>query len=175
MEYSQHAQNPNPIFRATSLHGIPSWGFASNSASLRSSSAACSGDKSPVNSSPVPNSRQSCSTSSRFSASGKRRICSRISVLLTRTIYAFGHGAQGRHWRGKRIKMPANGARLYEPQQQPPGRTAKVFLRAWCRSRTAAAHRAALRYSIALPHCHGAWILMRFSCRHRLQFRTHPA
>jgi hypothetical protein len=50
---------------------------------------------------------------------------------------------------GRRKRLP-NGARLYEPQQQPPGRAAKVSLRACWGSRAAAAHRAALRYSIVL-------------------------
>jgi len=86
------------IFRATSGHGTPLPGFASNSASRRSSSAACSGDNSASCSVSLPNSRQICATRSRCSISGKRRISSRISALLMRIIYPFKRYPQGCLW-----------------------------------------------------------------------------
>jgi hypothetical protein len=75
--------------------GIPWWGFCSNSASRRSNSAACSGERSgSAQSSSAPNSVQICSTTWRFSSAGSRRICSMISIALMTAIYLPPPGRQ---------------------------------------------------------------------------------
>lgn len=64
--------------------GVPRPGFFSASSARRSSSAFCSAVSS---SSKGPNSNPMVATSSRLSASGIRRISSRISALLTARLY----------------------------------------------------------------------------------------
>jgi hypothetical protein len=68
----------------TCCHGMPSSGLRLNRSARRSASSICSGVKP---SSRSPNSSKICPATSRRSFSGKRRICSKISVALTNLIY----------------------------------------------------------------------------------------
>jgi len=72
-------------------HGTPLSGLRLNSSARRSSSSICSGDKS---SSKFPNSSRIWPATSRRSFSGKRRICSKISVALTTELYRRFRGRQ---------------------------------------------------------------------------------
>jgi len=81
------------ISAETSSMGVPRPGFLNASSARRSSSAICSSVRS---SSKSPNSCHTKSAISCCSASGKLRICSRISALLMPLIYRTGGLAQAR-------------------------------------------------------------------------------
>jgi hypothetical protein len=92
----------------TCSKGMPEWGSFSNSASRRSSSAACSG----VNSASTPPSpAQTFSAMSYCSSGGNRRICSKISDALMTLIYRSEVSVQAEFlpgsWPGPRLNPPA--------------------------------------------------------------------